>query len=214
MKVFLFLLPLLCWAYLPQTEMIKLADKYKDGNHPLVISKTYKDQPYFIIVSVEEKIFKEDTLEEEKPFLKAGIRQALFNHMKQTHPKIKTIEVSGLLVGTFWESTKYFHHIAQVKEMNVKAISSSKIKFQEETTTNTKEYTKTTPSLKKLDVTVKTTDRQKLLQNKIVYLEEKFKEYPKNKAIVERLSELYKDLGDVDGYESATERLMNLKMEI
>jgi hypothetical protein len=121
-RYFILFLPLWLWAVLPEAEMDKIEKKYYDLNISLVNNYTYNKTQYYIILNTQEQFFKDDTIEEEIPYLKAGIKKLLFEHIKKKNPILSSIEVSNLLFGSFWQSDEYFHSIAQVKVSDVKPL--------------------------------------------------------------------------------------------
>lgn len=213
MRYIVFLFPLLTWAILPQAEMEKITKQYYNNNASSISSHTYDHKNYYIIHYVEEKLFSDDSLEEEKVYLKAGIKQTLFNAMKEKHPKMISLKVSGLLHGSFWENQGFYHHIAQVRTELINPIF----------------VTKSTSSVPKSDIvnnhsslgheevsifTIKRSETHREIQKKIDHLESKSKKYPYNLKLLQELSRLYKQIGDTEGYSLINERIMNAKMNI
>ena len=191
MRILLILFPLLSWGVIPQLEMDKLGKQYLDANQTTVKSTTYNNKKYYIVHSVEEKIFPDDTLEEEKIYLKAGIQHALYQYMKRQYPKIVSLQLSGLLHDTFWEDTHFYHHIAQIETDNLQPI-----------------YEKSSSGF-----TIKN-DIHDIQQEKIKILERESNKDPSNVKLLNALGKLYKELGDVEGYASVSERIMDAKMAI
>jgi len=199
MRFLLLLFYTAAWAILLEQTIDTVVTKYNDSNHSIFLEKIYGNQKYFVMIDVEKKLFSSDTLDDEKPFLKAGIKETLFRYTKQKHPKLKTLEISGLLHGKFWQKGEYFYHIAHIDVKNVKPL------FENIEKNTTKD------SAAPL---INSTDIENAFKDKISYLEEKQKKYPKNMEILDSLRSLYKDMGDVEGYESVNERIMDAKMDI
>jgi len=107
---------------LPQAEMDKITNKYYDSNTSFVHNYEHNQTQHYIILNTQEQFFKDDTIEEDIPYLKAGIKKLLLEYMRRKNPKLSSIEVSNLLFGSFWQSDEYFHSIAQVKVSDVKPL--------------------------------------------------------------------------------------------
>ena len=209
MRYLLLLFPFVLWAVLPRTEMEHIHQKYIDANSSSVVSHKFSDEKYYIVNCVDERFFPDDILEEEKPYLKACVKQLLLAYMQERNPRVVSLEVSGLLHGAFWMDKKYFHHLAQVPAKQVKPI------FKTPDTLEKKQ--KKTSSVKATHIasfTIEPNDVQRELQEKIVHLETKSKQHPKNLKLLQNLRALYKQLGDTEGYASVNDRIMLLKMDI
>ena len=214
MRYILFLLPLLSWGVLPQLEMNQIVRQYHDINQSSILTYVYNNKNYYIVLSVEEKLFSDETLEEEKEYLKVGVKQILFSHMKKKYPKMSSLAVSGLLHGTFWEDENFYHHISQVNKKLVKPIfttdavhpatislAENNISLQGEKLNN-----------KILSDSSIQSDTHKATENKIKRLESQSKKYPFNLKLLQELSTLYKETGDIEGYASVTNRIIDVKM--
>ena len=201
---------MLSWGLMPQLEMDTFRKLYLDANQSSVISHTYKKKDYYVVHSIEEKLFPDDTLEEEEKYLKAGIQQALYQYMARQHPKMISLQLSGLLHGSFWESKHYYHHIAQIEKDLVKPIYNKTVTSKHESNVS-KDLS--LPKRSSLEFTI-SNDIHKIQKEKIVRLERESKKDPLNLKLLDALGKLYKEVGDVEGYSSVTERIMDAKMAI
>jgi len=183
--------------------------KYKDSKTSIIETHTYMGNTYYVIQSVEEKIFQDDTLEEEKVYLVAGVKRILFNTIYQKYPKMVSMEISGLLHNKYWEAKHYFHHMAHVRTDSVKPI----FKQKNVTPSNTSKSHTDFNSIMK-NFTIKQSDLHKMMRVKISQLEAKTKKYPSNFTILYTLRDPYKELGDTEGYANTNERIMTIKMDI
>ncbi len=206
MKYLLLLVfPMAVWAILPESEINQSVKQYKESNSSALLEKTFQNNSYYVIIATEEKLFLDDTLEEEKPFLKAQIKEILLEEFKKRYPKAHSFSISGLIHGQFWESNGFFHHIAQIQVDGVKPLYS------------TPAYPKTaTDNIKPNPESFETNadEGRKALKARIDYLEIQQKKHPKNIKILEVLRELYSKIGDVDGFSSIDERIIEAKMDI
>ena len=189
----------MAWAVLPGQIVDNLISQYKESKEDVFLEKTYDARQYYVMIDAEEMIFPSDTLEEEKPFLEAGIKQLLYTHIKAQNPKLISIEVSKLQHSTFWQKGAYVYHMAYVEKQNVKAL------FEKRDLA----VAQSSPVLQ-----IGSSDIKDTIKDKITHLEAKQKQYPKNIDILQKLKALYKILGDVEGYETVNERIMDVKMDI
>lgn len=210
MRILLILLPLLSWGVIPQLEMDRLAKQYLDSNQSLIKPYSYNNNNYYIVHSIEEKLFPDDTLEEEKKYLKAGIQQALYKYMKQQYPKMVSMQLSGLLHGAFWEDKHYYHHVAQIEKELFKPLYKKTVTFKHESNSSKDPSSHTKSNM----VFTMPNEIHKIQQEKIETLEKKSKKDPLNFKLLDALGKLYKELGDVEGYTSVTERIMDAMMAI
>ena len=213
MRFFVFLFPLLVYSILPQDEMSKISKQFYDSNTSFISTHEYKQSKYYIIVNSEEKFSSNDKLEEDIPYLKAGIQETLFKFMKKKYPKLISIKVSKLLYGSFWDSNNFFHAIAQVNMVSVKPVYETE-NAQITTTINNVNKNSSSQSDNLTQFSISNDTNRKILLEKINNLEKKSKRHPSNIKILNKLKILYKQAGDTEEYSRVNDRIMDIKMSI
>jgi hypothetical protein len=213
MRYFVFLFPLAVWAILPQSEINKIAKKHHDDNTSFVYNYSYKQSKYLIIVNAEEQFSPDDVLEEEIPYLKAGIKNTLFKYMKKKYPKLISIEVSKMLYGPFWRSKSFFHSIAQARVEDVNPVYKSKnIQTIDNAHHSDKNISIQNNNLAQFSMN--SNANHKILLESISVLKEKSKKYPSNIKILNKLKMLYKQVGDTEGYSKINDQIIDARMSL